>query len=56
MLEPFYRIDDARSVDGNGMGMALVKAIADRHGAALSLEDAGPGLRVRVDFPKLANP
>ena len=55
VLEPFYRIDEARSVDGNGMGMALVKAIADRHRAALSLEDAGPGLRVRVIFPKLAN-
>ncbi|MEZ5767986.1 MAG: HAMP domain-containing sensor histidine kinase [Paracoccaceae bacterium] len=69
VLEPFYRMDDARSVEGNGMGMTLVKAIADRHGARLALEDAvhreggqgegrqreaGPGLRVRVRFPKLA--
>jgi signal transduction histidine kinase len=62
VLEPFYRMDDARSVDGNGMGMALVKAIAERHGATLTLEDASsdarsgdsrPGLRVRVVFPSL---
>lgn len=54
VLEPFYRMDDARSVEGTGMSMALVRAIALRHGAALTLEDAAPGLRVRVVFADLA--
>ena len=33
---------------GSGLGLALVRAVADLHGLAISLEDAAPGLRVRV--------
>lgn len=31
---------------GTGLGLALVKAVADLHGMALQLEDARPGLRI----------
>lgn len=55
VFEPFFRIDTARTIEGSGLGLALVKAIADRHGASVRLEDGAPGLRVRVTFPKLAN-
>ena len=48
---PFFRADEARAVEGSGLGLALVKAIADRHGATVTLSDAGPGLRVTVRFP-----
>jgi signal transduction histidine kinase len=51
VFEPMYRADAARTKDGNGLGMALVKAIADRHGATITLSDAKPGLRVSVTFP-----
>ena len=49
VLERFYRAD--RSVPGAGLGLSIVAAIAALHGAALHLEDAAPGLRVRLVFP-----
>ena len=51
VFELFYRIDPNRTGGGNGLGMALVKAIADRLGGRITLSDAGPGLRVEVIFP-----
>jgi len=51
VLEPFFRVDASRSSPGSGLGLALVKAIAVRHSATLSLEDNSPGLRVTIVFP-----
>lgn len=51
VLKPFTRLDASRSVAGSGLGLALVNAIAIRHGAALELADNKPGLCVRVRFP-----
>lgn len=51
VLDPFVRLDAARSTRGSGLGLTLVKAIADHHHAALRLEDAGPGLRAVLQFP-----
>jgi signal transduction histidine kinase len=51
VFEPMYRADAARTKDGNGLGLALVKAIADRHSADIVLSDAKPGLRVVTAFP-----
>lgn len=48
VFEPLFRADAARSTDGNGLGLALVRAIADRHGASLILSDAGPGLKAML--------
>jgi signal transduction histidine kinase len=50
-LQRFVRLDPSRSRPGNGLGLALVKAVAEQHGAALNLEDNHPGLRVSVCFP-----
>ena len=55
VLEAFIRLDSARGSAGSGLGLALVKAVADLHGATLTLGDAGPGLIVRVEFPNLKN-
>jgi two-component system OmpR family sensor kinase len=52
VLDRFYR-PPGTSPPGSGLGMAIVKAIADTHGATLELE-AGPdgtGLAVSVRFP-----
>ena len=46
----FYRLEKARHTAGSGLGLALVKAIADLHGASLQLEDNHPGLIVRLVF------
>lgn len=50
VFDLFYRIDPNRTGGGNGLGMALVKAIAERLGGRITLSDATPGLRVEVVF------
>jgi len=50
VLRRFYRLNTSRSDNGAGLGLALVAAIADLHGAHLALCDAHPGLRVRIDL------
>lgn len=51
VLRRFYRIEGSRTTQGTGLGLALVKAIADAHGATLTLSDNAPGLRVELRFP-----
>jgi len=46
----FYRLETSRTTPGNGLGLALVKAVADLHGASIDLGDNHPGLRVSVRF------
>jgi signal transduction histidine kinase len=50
VLRRFYRLDQSRSTPGSGLGLSLVAAVADLHGAALRLSDAQPGLRISVSF------
>lgn len=50
VLERFVRLDASRSVPGTGLGLSLVAAIADLHGACVALEDNHPGLRVSIQF------
>jgi signal transduction histidine kinase len=50
VLRRFYRVDKSRSTPGNGLGLSLVSAIAKLHDAEIELKDAGPGLRVEVEF------
>jgi signal transduction histidine kinase len=50
-LRRFHRLDAARSRPGAGLGLALVAAVAELHGARLTLGDAGPGLRVELALP-----
>jgi len=47
----FYRLDASRSTPGNGLGLALVAAVVDLHGANIRLSDNPPrGLRVALIF------
>jgi signal transduction histidine kinase len=50
ILDRFYRREASRTTPGSGLGLALIAAVADLHQAELSVEDAGPGLRVRLRF------
>jgi signal transduction histidine kinase len=52
VLRRFYRLSSSRSTEGHGLGLSLVAAIADLHGARLELADAKPGLEVTVRFAK----
>ena len=51
-----YRLDSSRTTPGSGLGLSLVKAVADLHGATISLEDRNPGLDVVVSFPAVRAP
>jgi signal transduction histidine kinase len=51
VFQRLYRLDHSRSTPGSGLGLSLVRAIADLHGASIALEDARPGLAVVVSFP-----
>ncbi|MGV8985228.1 MAG: sensor histidine kinase [Cypionkella sp.] len=48
VFDLFYQVDPNRAKGGNGLGLALVKAIAERLGAQVRLTDAAPGLQVEV--------
>jgi signal transduction histidine kinase len=50
LFQRFYRLEQSRSTPGNGLGLSLVKAVADLHGIALDIRDAGPGLQVVMRF------
>jgi two-component system OmpR family sensor kinase len=52
VFDRFYRTPGTVPT-GSGLGMAIVKTIADAHGASIALEDAGngQGLAVTVKFP-----
>lgn len=47
-----YRLEKSRTTDGSGLGLSLVAAIVELHGATIELADAEPGLRATVAFRK----
>lgn len=50
VLERFARLESSRNSPGTGLGLSLVKAVADLHKAILLMEDNQPGLRVSLLF------
>ena len=54
IVKPMVRLDAARQSEGTGLGLALVRAVADRHGARLAFAQNKPhGLTVRLEFADL---
>ena len=53
IFRAFYRVDSsrARASGGVGLGLALAREAAVRHGGSIRAENAGPGLRVIVTLP-----
>lgn len=48
----FTQVQPERSSGGSGLGLALVKAVADRHGGTITVSDNNPGLRIDVQLPR----
>jgi two-component system, OmpR family, sensor kinase len=52
VFEPFARADDDREVDGAGLGLAIVRAVAEAHGgSAAARNEADGGASVTLDLP-----
>lgn len=53
VFDRFERLEADRGTPGTGLGLSLVRAVVHRHRGSITLEDAGPGLRVRVLLPAM---
>jgi two-component system OmpR family sensor kinase len=53
VFDRFYRVAGTR-VEGSGLGLSIVRQIADANGARVALANTDRGLRARVDFPAQA--
>ena len=47
-VRKYRRLEEARTTEGSGLGLAMVRAVARLHGGDIVLEDNEPGLRVRL--------
>jgi signal transduction histidine kinase len=59
VFEPFVRLETSRNREGGGtgLGLTLVKAIAEGHGGQITLENKPDGgLRARMKLPRMAVP
>jgi signal transduction histidine kinase len=57
VFEPFVRLESSRNeaTGGTGLGLTLVKAIAEGHGGVVILETRdGGGLRARMHLPRMS--
>lgn len=54
VVQRFVRLDAAQAHPGSGLGLSLVVAVCRLHHAQLELDDARPGLAVRILVPKPA--
>lgn len=52
-FERFTRAERDRGIKGHGLGLALVRAIAARHGARLVLPETGGGFALEIHWPRL---
>ncbi|MEV4772817.1 HAMP domain-containing sensor histidine kinase [Micromonospora humida] len=54
----FARLDEGRARDagGAGLGLAIVRELVRRGGGTITLDDAHPGLTVRLHLPVLPDP
>ena len=55
VFDRFYRAPSARAVPGSGLGLSIVRQVAERHGGSVDAEAApGGGTRLRLRLPASA--
>ena len=55
LFDRFYRTDKSRQAGGSGLGLSIVRQVAELHGGSATAEPARPrGLKVTVTFPGVA--
>jgi signal transduction histidine kinase len=47
-MHKYRRLEESRTTEGSGLGLAMARAVARLHGGDIVLEDNEPGLRVRL--------
>ena len=52
IFDKFFQGDSSHKLEGNGLGLALVKKIADIHGGSVFAENLERGCRFTVELPK----
>jgi signal transduction histidine kinase len=52
LFRRFHRARNAAAIPGSGLGLAYVKAVAERHGGRVAAEDTGRGARFTVTLPQ----
>ncbi|MDI4233786.1 ATP-binding protein [Bradyrhizobium sp. Arg237L] len=50
VFKRFYRLEQSRYTPGNGLGLSLVAAVANLHGARIEMLDHSPGLQFKLWF------
>ena len=56
VFDRFYRAPSARGVPGSGLGLSIVRKVAEEHGATAAAENAeGGGALVTLAFPSVAH-
>ena len=50
VFKRFYRLEHSRYTPGNGLGLSLVAAVANLHGARIEMLDNAPGLQFKLWF------
>ena len=53
VFDRFYQVDSSRSTEGTGLGLALVKSIADLHGGSVAIVSGlSRGTSITLKFPR----
>ena len=54
LFDRFYRTDKSRRAGGSGLGLSIVRQVAELHGGSVTAENTRPhGLRVTVTLPQI---
>lgn len=54
VMQRFYRLESHRGTAGHGLGLSLVKAIAETHQGSINLSNTDHGLEVQLCLPSIS--